>query len=131
MPNNNTFLHDFYKHLILAIGDLQSIAYLSNFMFLKIFDGWLTQKGMLPNEIDHEVPLSERVVRYCDWVRSGQQDSLVFVSTQNVALVQYRLKTENFLTFRFRKVHSEKCKETNFFLKRLVSGVIKWKRSDA
>ena len=56
------------------------------YSLLQVVDGWETQGQFFPSDDDHPLPFEMRYRTYC-----GNNAPTVFVSSQNVALVQYRI----------------------------------------
>lgn len=58
-------------------------------MLLQVVDGWEAQGQFFPSEFDTSVVMEERYKTYCgDSLPSG-----TFISSQNVALIQFRIPT--------------------------------------
>ncbi|ELU04690.1 hypothetical protein CAPTEDRAFT_155089 [Capitella teleta] len=55
---------------------------------LAMVDGWETQGQFFPSDEDHQLPFEMRYQTYC-----GGEAPTVFISSQNVALIQYRIPT--------------------------------------
>ncbi|XP_028829576.1 corticotropin-releasing factor-binding protein [Denticeps clupeoides] len=55
--------------------------------FVKVFDGWVMKGEKFPSSQDHQLPLFERYVDYCD---SGSVRRTIHAS-QNVAMIFFRL----------------------------------------
>ena len=60
----------------------------SKFFFycLQVFDGWELNREIVPGMHDHPLPIQERYTPFC-----GVGPDKIFVSSQNVALIQYRI----------------------------------------
>lgn len=54
---------------------------------LAIFDGWELEGQLFPSVYDHELDLAQRYKMYC----GAQQPAKMFVSSQNVALIQFKI----------------------------------------
>lgn len=52
-----------------------------------MFDGWELQGELFPGAYDHERDLAQRYTMYC----GSQQPQKLFVSSQNVALIQFKI----------------------------------------
>lgn len=53
---------------------------------LAVFDGWELNREIVPGMHDHPLPIQERYTPFC-----GVGPDKIFVSSQNVALIQYRI----------------------------------------
>ena len=52
-----------------------------------MFDGWELNGELFPDSFDHELTMAERYKTYC----SQHKPTKVLLSSQNVALIQFRL----------------------------------------
>lgn len=61
----------------------------------QFFDGWELNEKVFPNANDHHLPMNERVHEFCnhlvEWPFRHQRKT--FRSSQNAALLQYRIPT--------------------------------------
>ncbi|XP_060558615.1 corticotropin-releasing factor-binding protein-like [Ruditapes philippinarum] len=76
-------------------------------------DGWELQGDLFPSENDHTLSLAERYHMYCGETRPKK----IFISSQNVALIQFRLPNpgEGFKVFVNFKNNPQPCNAVAMF----------------
>ncbi|XP_060558622.1 corticotropin-releasing factor-binding protein-like [Ruditapes philippinarum] len=80
---------------------------------LATLDGWELQGDLFPSENDHTLSLAERYHMYCGETRPKK----IFISSQNVALIQFRLPNpgEGFKVFVNFKKNPQPCNAVAMF----------------
>ncbi|XP_076817707.1 corticotropin-releasing factor-binding protein-like isoform X2 [Clavelina lepadiformis] len=97
-------------HEIISVEVLEAKVDCDQGEFLEIFDGWMARGNILPSDGDHALPLEKRIVGFCERQRARYQTALTFTSTQNVALVQFRLYMNSEIKIRFRRIYATSLK---------------------
>lgn len=82
---------------------------------IQFVDGWELNGEYFPSESDHHRKLDDRVAEFCSdytqWPRISKKR--VFKSSQNAALLQYRIPTRGFFIV---NVNFHKISQRKFFL---------------
>nr|XP_004226706.1 corticotropin-releasing factor-binding protein-like isoform X2 [Ciona intestinalis] len=72
---------------------------------IQVVDGWLTKDNFLPGIYDHHLPTRSRIWDYCE--RRGEDGRFSFTSSQNVALVQFRVFPGSEVSINFGKTSAD------------------------
>jgi len=80
---------------------------------LAVFDGWELQGELFPGSFDHHLTMEERYKTYC----GRDRPSKLFISSQNVALIQFKLPEpgEGFKLFVTFKANPQPCNAVAMF----------------